>query len=161
VISTELLRVYLDDHLAGSLAAIDLIKHSIGQNEGTPLADFLQALLLDIEADQQTLQELMASFDIQPSRPKQAASWLAEKVSRIKFDKRLTGSVELSRVLELEALAMGVGGKLNLWQALKAIAGADSRLAGTDLDRLIDRAEQQLEGLESRRLEAVARAFAA
>lgn len=161
MISTDLIRVYLDDHLAGSVAACDLIKHSIDQNEGTALARFLEGLLRDVEADQQTLLDVMASLGIEPSRAKQAVTWLMEKVSRVKFDKRLTGSVELSRVLELEALTLGVTGKRSLWKALKAISGADSRLAATDFDRLIERAKTQLDGLESQRLEAVAEAFPA
>jgi hypothetical protein len=72
---------------------------------------------------------------------------------------RLTGSPELTRLLEMETLSLGIEGKLAMWRALKAIAGADARLAGTDFDRLIDRARQQRKRLEPHRLEAAAGAF--
>jgi hypothetical protein len=103
----------------------------------------------------------MASLDVERSTLKRATTWLAEKASRVKFDEHLTGSAELSRVLELEAMSLGIEGKLSLWKSLKAVASADPRLAARDLDRLIARAREQLDGLEVRRLEAVTQAFGA
>lgn len=159
MVSTELLGVYLNDHLAGSVAGRDLAEHSCNQHEGTPYGTFLAGLARDIEQDRQALQDLMESLGIEVSTTKQAVSWVAEKLSRVKFDKRLTGSAELSRALEIEALSLGVTGKLSLWKTLKAICGADSRLDSADLDRLISRAQEQLDRLEEHRLESVAAAF--
>ena len=159
--STELLGVYLNDHLAGSVAALELIRHSMEQNEGTALGAFLGSLRRDIEEDSQELEQIMASLGVERSTLKRATSWLAEKASRVKFDERLTRSAELSRVLELEAMSLGIEGKLSLWKSLKAISGDDPRLAARDFDRLMARAREQLDGLEVHRLEAVTQAFGA
>jgi hypothetical protein len=65
----------------------------------------------------------------------------------------------LSRVVELEALALGVQGKLRLWRSLELLAAGEPRLAGADLAELVERALRQTEQLEEQRLRAVADAF--
>jgi hypothetical protein len=51
----------------------------------------------------------------------------------------------LSRVIELEGLAGGVNAKLALWRALRAVVADEPRLEAHALDRLISRAESQLD----------------
>lgn len=154
MLAQESLNVYLNDHLAGSVVAVDLIEQSIGHNQGKPLAEFLEGLRREIQSDQTTLQQLMERFEVDRSPVKQASSWVAEKVSRLKF--MVTGgtSESLRNLLELEALMLGVNGKRALWKALKEVADADPRLADTDLDNLIERADQQISGIERHRAEA-------
>ena len=62
-------------------------------------------------------------------------------------------------MLETEALSLGIEGKLAMWMALKQAVSTDSRLAGTDFDRLIARARQQRQTLEPHRVAAALRAF--
>jgi hypothetical protein len=64
-------------------------------------------------------------------------------------------------VIELEALALGVTGKLALWRALEDLADERPDVIGFDLPVLIERAERQRDELEAWRLQAVAEAFAA
>jgi hypothetical protein len=53
----------------------------------------------------------------------------------------------------LELLALGIHGKLCLWKALQAASGLDSRLREYNFAKLIGRAEQQYNEVESQRLE--------
>jgi hypothetical protein len=48
-----------------------------------------------------------------------------------------------------------------MWLALREAAAGDRRLAGTDFDRLIDRARQQRQRLEPHRMAAALQAFSA
>ena len=69
----------------------------------------------------------------------------------------VTGDEDLSRLLELEALCIGIAGKQAGWLALQA---ADrSELGDIDFDRLIARAADQRARLEPHRLEAAAAAL--
>lgn len=61
----------------------------------------------------------------------------------------------------LEALALGIQGKLSLWRPLAVITQADYRLGGVDYERLIARAESQHERVEEKRLQAAPLALVA
>src|SRR6266852_9342156 len=53
------LRIYLNDHLAGSTVAIGICRRSISNNAGTSLERFLTSLLREIEEDRQSLLDVM------------------------------------------------------------------------------------------------------
>ena len=158
--SKELLGVYLNDHLAGSSAGLELAEKLRDNNQGTALGDVMAALHLEIEQDRKSLEELMARLDVARHPVKDAAGWVLERLSRLRLNPALTGSAELTRLLETEALSLGIEGKLAMWLALKEAAAGDQRLAGTDYDRLIERARGQRRSLEPHRVAAAARAFA-
>ncbi len=150
----KLLRIYLNDHLAGSLAGIEVAKRCRSSNEGTPLGDYLATFVIELEEDRADLSKIMESLGFAQDKLKTTAAWVAEKVGRLKLNGQVTGYSDLSRLLELEGLCVGVEGKLSLWRSLKHVSGTDPRLAVADLDRLIKRAERQREELESHRLQA-------
>jgi hypothetical protein len=156
----EVLEIYLNDHLAGATAARDLARRAAGSNRGTTYGPFLEHLASEIAEDREILLEIMKALDVGSDRLKLAAAWGAEKLGRLKLNGRLLGYSPLSRVVEIEALALGVSGKRSLWRALQALEPNEPRLAGFDLGALIARAERQLDELESHRLLAVAQAFA-
>ena len=85
---------------------------------------------------------------------KTALAWGAERAGRLKFNGQLLGYSPLSRLEEIEALSLGVEGKLALWRALRSTQGSDPRLAEVDLDELIDRARSQRRRLERLRTRA-------
>jgi hypothetical protein len=87
------------------------------------------------------------------------AAWTAEKAGRLKLNGRLTSYSPLSRVVELEALSIGVEGKLAMWRALKRIADEDPRLDAEQLDALVKRAQSQRRRLERHRLNAAREAL--
>lgn len=157
--SVELLDTYLNDHLAGAMAGSSLAESAAARNEDTSMGAFLTELHGQIDVDRQHLETLMERLGVEPSLTKQATTWLGEKLSRLKLNDHMTGNKDLRLLMELEALALGVRGKLLLWQALREVAGPDHRLAETDLDQLIERAEGQLEDLERHRLESARVAF--
>lgn len=155
--SDRFLPIYLNDHLAGSVVGVELAKRARANNAGTPLDDILAEVCSEIEADRRVLRELMESLGIAEDRVKPAAAWLSEKVGRLKPNGQLRGYSPLSRVVELEALQIGVSGKRLLWRALGRAYG--NSLDGFDFKALEARAEGQLQKLEACRLEAVTIAF--
>ena len=53
------LATYLNDHLAGSVGAIEMIEHLIKTSEGSPIAQFCKELCAEISSDQDHLRELI------------------------------------------------------------------------------------------------------
>ena len=157
----EALAVYLNAHLAGSAAGIELAEKLRDNHPGTELGRVMVALHHDITQDRDALQELMGHLDLERHPVKEAAGWVLEKVSRLRLNPALTGSAELTRLMEAEALSLGIEGKLCMWVALKEAAAADPRLAAADYDRLIERARSQRRTLEPHRLAAAVASFPA
>ena len=156
----KLLGIYLNDHLAGSVGGIELTKRILGENEGNEYGRFLSDLLAEIESDQQTLKDLMKRLEISESLPKQGAAWMAEKAGRFKLNGRLAGYSPLSRLVELESLALGVEGKLAMWRSLDHVSSGEESLTPFDFPALMERAKAQLDRIERYRLEAAAQALA-
>ena len=156
----KLLNIYLNDHLAGAAAGLELAKRCRSSNTGTPLATFLDGLIAEIESDKDELEDLMSQLGAPTDKLKQVAAWAGEKAGRLKLNGQITGYSPLSRLIELEGLCLGVEGKASLWRSLKEISGHDPRLATFDLDRLEKRAVEQREELEVHRREAARTAFA-
>jgi hypothetical protein len=157
--SNELLGVYLNDHLAGSAAGIELAAKLGDRHQGTEFGQVMAAVARDITEDRDALEELMRQLEVERHPVKEAAGWVLEKLSRLRLNPALTGSAELTRLMETEALSLGIEGKLCLWLSLQKAAAVDARLAGTDFDRLIERARGQRRALEPHRLAAAVRAF--
>ena len=51
MINRKLLGIYLNDHLAGSTAGMEVAKRSAGSNKGTGYGAFLRKLAKEIEQD--------------------------------------------------------------------------------------------------------------
>jgi hypothetical protein len=155
----KLLRIYLNDHLAGATAGYELAQRSLSSSKGTIYEPFLRDLVTAIEDDKAELRSLMKTLGLSTDRLKTGAAWVAEKIGRLKLNGQLTGYSPLSRLEELEGLLLGVAAKLALWGSLREIADHDPRLAVTDFDKLITRANEQLEGLDEHRLRAATEAL--
>ena len=150
----EHLTIYLNDHLAGSVAALELLDRVIEACQGKPLERFFRDLRREIEEDQEQLKELIAKLGASESSVRKAGAWLAEKLSRPKMD---LGEGEMGIFLALEALHLGISGKRSLWRALQAASRTEPKLARLDYSGLETRAIDQCERVEARRLE-IARA---
>ena len=150
----KLLCIYLNDHLAGSTAGIELVRRARSENEGSELGRFLAELGAEIEDDRQALREIMDRLGLRRDPTKIAGGWVLEKMGRLKLNGQLRGYSPLSRLVELEALALGVTGKLAAWKALRQLADSEPALDPQALDGLIERAERQQRGLEEHRLAA-------
>jgi hypothetical protein len=150
----KLLRIYLQDHLAGSTGGLELARRARGANEGTPYGDPLAKLADDIAADRRSLEGLMDDLGFGPDHAKNLVFWAGEKAGRLKLNGQLTGYSPLSRMVELEGLITGVNAKLSLWRTLRDIAESVPELDADRLMRLIERAEQQIETLHELRSRA-------
>ena len=145
----------MNDHLAGAVAALELIEHRREKYKGERLEKFFGTLKGDIEADKETLQDVMRSVGIEESTVRQAGAWAAEKVARARL--KIAGD-ESGLVLALEGLIMGIFGKRMLWRAL-AVAKVPNT-SKWDFEQLRRRAEDQIERAEAERIQAAQYAFA-
>lgn len=159
--NNKLLRIYLNDHLAGSVAGHELAKRTLSNNQGTPLADYLIDFIQQLEEEQRVVESILDAFEATPDRVKQMAAWVAEKAGRLKLNGQITGYSDLSRLLEIEGLCLGVEGKLSLWRSLKRVREHHAELSTVDLDRLVERGEKQRARLEGFRREAAETALGA
>ena len=146
------LATYLNDHLAGASGGLELAERLAERYPEGQMGAFLERLAREIEDERAALKEAMERLDIPENSIKQALAWAGEKVGRLKPNDAFVSPSPLSRLIELEAMALGVEGKLSMWRSLE-IAGID---AGLDLPLLIEQAAAQREALEQYRREAAA-----
>ena len=147
----EQLHLYLNDHLAGSVAAIELLDDLIENHPTHRLADFFREMRDEISADQQTLQQLIEKVGGDESAMRKAAAWLTEKISRAKL--RFDDENNLGLLQALETLELGVTGKQLLWRSLGAIDQNVIDLQSTDFGGLERRAKDQIAKIENERVQ--------
>jgi hypothetical protein len=152
------LHTYLNDHLAGSVAAIELLDNLIGHHSEDRFGKFFSDLRDDIHADQEKLRDLIGKVGGKESALRKVAGWVSEKFGRVKIGDT-DDSAELLQALE--GLALGVTGKQLLWRSLAAIAPNFPALQGTDFSELEKRAQEQFGRVETLRIEMVREAFRA
>jgi len=147
------LNSYLNDHLAGSISAMELIAHWAEAHKGESLGSFFAEIEGEIKADQETLRDVMRNLGVEESKVRKAGAWAAEKVGRSRLVIAGDEPGSLGLVLTLEGLIMGVTGKKLMWRALAATKLP--RLNTHNFEQLQRRAEQQVERIEAERISAV------
>jgi len=155
----EKLTNYLNDHLAGSVGALELLDRLIETYQGKPVANFLQKLRGDIHDDQEQLKELIQKLGVEESAVRKAGAWIAEKLSRARIQLDESTGGETGLFLALEALILGITGKRSLWRALQAASRTMPQLARLDYTGLEKRAIEQCERVEAKRLEIARTVF--
>ncbi len=153
----KLLAIYLNDHLAGATLGIELTRRSLRSNANTELGRFLEELLTELVRDREALETVMERLAVRRSPVKPRLALVAERLGRLKLNGQVTGYSPLSRVLELEGLAGGIGLKLQLWNALEQNFG--ETLDGFDFHALAARADSQGQRVEDLHLAAAQRAL--
>jgi hypothetical protein len=151
---TKYLPIYLNDHLAGAVGAVQLARRAAGQNEGTEYGEVLARIADEIDQDRRTLHDLLKRLGVRGDRVKLLSSVVAEKLGRFKLNGELLSYSPLSRLEEIEILMLGVEGKLGLWRALRANLDVE-----VDFEDLIRRGTAQRRRLEALRLKAAAQAL--
>jgi hypothetical protein len=149
---------YLNEHLAGSLGALELIDHWAEVHKDEPLGSFFLEIEKEIKADQDTLRDVMRTLHVEESKVRKAGAWAAEKVGRVRLIIAGDESDSLGLVLTLEGLIMGVTGKKLLWAALDAAKLLP--VSTYNFEQLQRRAEQQVERIGAERISAIRKAFA-
>lgn len=154
------LATYLNDHLAGSVVAIELLDHLAKEFDGQRLEKFFSEIRDDVGADQDVLRGLMEKLNIEESSLHKAGAWIMEKFGQAKLDVAGNEAGGLGLLQALEGLALGITGKQLLWRSLATAARNSTKLQGTDFARLEQRAKEQFERVEAERLKAASEAFA-
>jgi hypothetical protein len=156
----KLLPIYLNDHLAGATAGAALARRAAGANRGDASYHLpLSQVADEIQDDRQALLSIMSRLGARTDRPKLFAAWAAEKAGRLKLNGHMLSYSPLSRLEELEMLALGITGKRALWRTLLLLAPREARLSAEELERLSARAEAQLDTIETCRQRAATDAF--
>jgi hypothetical protein len=153
------LSTYLNDHLAGATAGLDLARRIARDNQGNAYGAEVAEIAGEIASDRDALQEVMKRLGIGRDQLRLLAAWGVEKARRVLPVPWLLDRHALGRLEELEALILGVTGKLSLWVSLGETRGGDPRVADIDFGELADRARSQLERLGELRTQAAAETF--
>jgi hypothetical protein len=148
----EPLHVYLNDHLAGATAGVDLARQAAGRHDGE-LGEFFAQIADEISADYNTLSSIMDQMDAQHSGAKEVLAKAGSSISEAKFSGETLDDPEFGTFITLETLSIGVEGKVCMWKALKVVADDHPELSSADVDKLLERGQSQRDRLEAKRLE--------
>src|SRR4051812_26382037 len=135
------LATYLNDHLAGSTTGRELAKRALSNNRGTQFEPTLEWLVEQLVEDREALLGIMRALGAPEDHLKKLAAFAVERLGRLKPNNAILSYSPLSRLVELEGLALGVTGKLAGWRSLQQVD--DPRLAEFDLERLARRGPGQ------------------
>ena len=100
---------YMNDHLAGAVAALEMLQHLIAAHKGRPLEIFFTDLRRDIKADVDVLHKLIGTTHTRESIVRKAAAWIAEKLAteRAEFIQHFPCTKSLAEV-EDDVLVEGI-----------------------------------------------------
>lgn len=155
----EHLSTYLNDHLAGSTSAVELLEHLESAHAKTPLGLFAAELRVEVEADRGELRSIMERLDIGESAVRKASGWIGGKAAEVKLRLEDWAGGELHLLESMEVLSLGIEGKRSLWIALAAAAEEAPALRLADYDRLAQRADEQRGRVEEVRRNAARKAL--
>jgi hypothetical protein len=155
----DALKHYLQDHLAGSVAALQLMQTLADHDRGLPLEHKLRVLHYEVTEEQERLKAILARLEGEESPLKRAAAWLTEKLHRGRLALAERADPPLARLEGLESLALGLQGKLALYRALERIVPDEPRLGGYPFAALQARTLTQHAMIEQERVAAARAAF--
>ncbi len=155
----DLLATYLNDHLAGSVIAIELLDR-LAENEeaGSSRQREMITLREKVQADQEVLKQVLESRSSGESTVKKAGAWVMEKVTRAKLHLAESDDTGLGEVEALEVLSLGIAGKKGLWEVLREVL-SESEFPASQWANFIHSADDQRAQVEQWRLEAARKAF--
>lgn len=151
------LTVYLNDHLAGATAGVQVARRLVRHQERPEAASELRTLVSEIDRDRTTLVHLMGELGIPIKRYMLVGALIGERVARFKPNGRLLRRTDVRAVMELETMLLGVQGKAALWRLLGTLPEVDRGGRAEELSGLLTRADRQAEILERLREEAATR----
>lgn len=96
---SELLDVYLNDHLMGACGGVELARRIARTFEEPGERGVLKELAAEIEEDRQSLMDAMDRLDVPKHSAKMAAGWLGEKIGRLKPNGSLLHRTALTPVV--------------------------------------------------------------
>jgi hypothetical protein len=154
---SDALITYLHDHLAGARFALSLLESLRNGAQPVAVRKLADELLFEIAEDRQVLERLADQIGKPQNTLKEGAAWLAQKASLWKLG---GDDSTLSTFEAIEALSLGIMGKLALWRTLRVLQPTEPFLYETNLEQLCKRAEDQFFRVERLRIKLVPRALA-
>jgi hypothetical protein len=154
------LSTYLNDHLGASVAGIELTRRCLSNNTDSELGKFLETFLLTLQDNQVHIRKLLRRLGAPESVAKKLGGWTIEKIGRLKLNNAILRYSDLSRVIELETLLVGLQAEISLWSVLEKYRSTDARFEGIDLKLLRTQSEDMREGLKEHHSRAAELAFA-
>jgi hypothetical protein len=145
---------YLNDHLAGSAGAVDLIEILADRCEDETERAFFSDLKEQVEQDRGVLEGLLEKSGSSGSGFLEAAGELTAKAARLKLRWEGLHPGSLGMLEAIEMLALGIEGKLRLWRLLSAVSGSAPEWQGIDFAALEESARAQGQAVEERRIRA-------
>ena len=141
------LAVYLNDHLAGAVAGSRRLRRTADALQRTPVFPALDRIATEVAAEREELRVLLATLGVVQARPKQVATWLGERMSRVKAGRADVRRSPMAALLEVELLRSAVTGKRGLWQTL-ADVGPQIGVDPVRCTELVAQTERQVADLD-------------
>jgi hypothetical protein len=155
----DLLGIYCNDHLAAAVGGIELVNRMVGRHRGTPYERKLEGLLGELREERSVLASSMAALELPVRQYKLVASWVGEKLARLKLNGHVLTRSPLSDLIEFEFIATAVLAKRCGFETLRVVSTADQRLDAERIDAMIAQADKQHDWLADARREVAARVF--
>jgi len=144
---------YLNDHLAASVAALQLLDRLSKSHGQSPLGGTLAEFAWDIRREQRIVGRIVDAFDGGPSLVKRVLASIGEVVSRVKMRKLRSGDFNLQLFEALELLSIGFYGRQSLWRTLERLKRDGILRLDLDFPMHIRGVEQQLVVMRTFRLD--------
>ena len=156
---TDLLFIYLNDHLALLTGEGELLQRCLASNAKEPFAQELRRIETESKEQQQAARELLKTLGGSEDALKQTGAWLAEKLGRLKGNGRIWSYSPLSRVLEFEVLISAAQERIMMWTAFESLVADDPRFLQGNWKAYRQQAENHRTQLERLHADAVQVAF--
>jgi hypothetical protein len=156
---TNNLSVYLNDHLAGATAGLEILDRLCDLLKDTEFADDIKAVRDEVAEDREALEHLIDRLGFSESTIRKASGWLAEKAATLKMIVDDPRSGPFRTFESLEAIELGIQGKCLLWKALSASVIYQTGVDPEELQTLIERADDQRRRVETMRLNVAQKAL--
>lgn len=156
---TDLLAVYVRNHLAAARGGLDLFRRVARSTEGTDAGPEVAALVAEVDVDLRTLLAIAQVLGIGENKPFGFAARAGETLGRLKPNGSLVRRSPLTDLIEIEGLLDAVAAKLAGWIGL--LCAPDARI-GRVRDRIEDlhrRALDQRSRIDALHDDAATRVF--
>jgi len=142
------LSTYLNDHLTGAVAALEMLPHLATAHRDLVDGDTLRRVEREVREDRETLESLMKQLGVKHQPARHAVGWLGERLTRLKMIVDDPGNGALRAFETIELVSLGIEGKVALWTSLSAIASSHPALSSMNFADLIERARAQRQLLQ-------------
>lgn len=147
VMSSDLLELYLSDHLTGATAGANRIARMADDFVDTPVFAQLGQLADQISAERDFLERIINDLGLKQKPYRQAVAWVGERVGRLKGNGKVVERSPMTMLLETELMRGAVNAKIGGWESLREHAdtlGLDPAV----FDAMIKNSYKQVELLE-------------